>query len=1002
MITVQAWADAIAALSGGDGRIPKRVVVVPREAVAHHLRRELVSTGRAHALVGTRFVRAIDLALERLAAAGRHVHGGEDELRAHRIEALLSSGALDDRLGPLATSRRRVTPGWGRALARTIFDLEHAACTPETLADHESPIVRDIATIWRAALDAADSPTQAQIFLAAAALPRIEPACLAVLGGDETEARLRFLRTLSAAHSIESPTIHGSSDLALLASYLFADPSVLRDPARRKNAEPDGTVEIEEHAGIDEELEAAADWIVRQVSAGVALEELGVFVAGPAATAARVVPLLVDRLTRLPWPATVTNPVVALGGISLRTAPHARSLAIVRALRAHLPVALVADLIPSLRAIDGPLSAAAASDVAYHLGTPGGDAARPRDALQWAERAIARDIELAAELAAERAHSTGADEAGGRRSAQLERRLARLATIRPALIALTDVARDHLAAASLSTLAPAITTFLAAWLDDPGEIPTLLTAALEPLARDRQLGALTGDAALSVIEDALVSLRASRGRAGDPGVHVGPLSAAAHLSFRAVRVIGLCEGALPGPPDEDPLLPDAQREPLGLPIAADRARRERAAFHLLVRDTRDAMALSAPRVALDRGARAVSSVIIDAEAALGRGGELAAAHTASRAFRHERPLSESAWQDLVAADGRLAPPWWHGAPETDLARLAGLANSPDDGVLGVSADALPLAGLTANRHISASRLRTLLSCPRRFLYESVLGWHEPDDPPPARVLEPRVFGDLVHRAAEDFFTAHGASFSSREGPLLGWQELARAYADRRLDEHLRAAPLVGAATRDEERRRVHREIDQLLEIDWHGGMPRRFVGVERSFGEPAPLPLPIGDGVTMWVRGYVDRLDVEDGTTLVRDLKTGRPHPRLGRETNPDPVLDVQIGLYGLVAEALAAEWNVPPRASVAYVYTGYPDRAERAFRNDFPLLATRTREWLRVAHDLLAARAFPHSPRAGDCDFCPFRAVCGEDAASPRATPPPAPPGSALAAFFAMKAVER
>jgi RecB family exonuclease len=165
-----------------------------------------------------------------------------------------------------------------------------------------------------------------------------------------------------------------------------------------------------------------------------------------------------------------------------------------------------------------------------------------------------------------------------------------------------------------------------------------------------------------------------------------------------------------------------------------------------------------------------------------------------------------------------------------------------------------------------------------------------------------------------------------------------------------------------------------VEQDWAAGRPRRFVAAERPFGQPEPVRLDAG-AAALFVRGQIDRIDVEGALTLVRDIKTGRAHPRIGRAADPDPVRDVQIAVYGLVARELAARWGVPPRVAAAYVYVGR-GAEERSWRDDFDsALAPAAREWLAVAAGLLAERRFPRTPNADDCAYCRFRPVCGDDA---------------------------
>jgi hypothetical protein len=145
---------------------------------------------------------------------------------------------------------------------------------------------------------------------------------------------------------------------------------------------------------------------------------------------------------------------------------------------------------------------------------------------------------------------------------------------------------------------------------------------------------------------------------------------------------------------------------------------------------------------------------------------------------------------------------------------------------------------------------------------------------------------------------------------------------------------------------------------------------------------------------------VEGGRTLVRDLKTGRAHPRVGKEAEPEPTRDVQIAVYGLVTRQLAQEWGVPARIGAAYAYVGR-GAEERNFRDDFDhVLVPAAQEWLSVGASLLNARLFPRTAQPKDCEYCAFRPVCG-DGVYDRARRLLAEGDEVLARFLAMKGVQ-
>ena len=1026
------WASAVAALPSA-GPLPVRTVLVPTERHAHALRRALLRTGKGAVLGGTRFVGPASLAREILREAGLEFVPGEESLRPARLLALFEENLP---LEYFQLDLLRSTPGWPEAFAGAISDLEGAGLEPKDLPD-TAPQCRDVRLLW-SRLEAAAGPSwsaarvyrEAAALLAGGARPATGPV-LAAVTGRESVVQARFLRTLPgatialfatrpprdrhlarvealfgpearAALAAAPPPPSGKAERDLLARYLFAPPEVLADPKRPRSQGPDGTVSLEEHAGVESEIEAAAEWVAREVlEHRTPLEEVAVLVPAHDPLA----PMVASRIARLPWKGG-PFPVHVAGGIPLAaTAGGARALALVRALRSSLPAELVAEILPALRAPVGDrehLTASEALGIAWGVGTVGGNAARPAGALDWTGFARRREAQLAAEVASLDA------EAEKREGWRLRPQLEALRAALPALAALAELARPVVEERTLAEIATALLDFMERWLLLPGPgaaVRALLAAEVEGVGAVAE--AVRGRDALGVVEDRLLSLRLPTVRFGEPAVYVGTIGAAAGLEFQAVRILGLCEGAIPSVAREDPVLPDRLRAVAGplVPLSGDRVLGQLHAFGLAVAAARDRIALSVPHGDLERSDREVSSLVVEVAAALGRPDKewkvipdlksiartsFDPARAAAARARTEWPVTELSWQDHAATKGEVPPAWAERGP-VELGRVleqrdrGGLGAA--DGILGPAGPFPVFPGQAPDRPISASALETLVSCPLRFLRQRVLHWDEPAGAATVRELDPLTYGGLFHAVAERFYSEHGPDFVARKGTFKKWRDELFAIAAEAFDSLLASRPLVGRGVEEKERQRLFRDLETFLDYDWK--LPiSRFVGVEMPFDG---LALDVG-GTKLHVRGYVDRIDVEGDHALVRDLKTGADHPRHGDEKDPTPARDIQLGLYGLVAKRKADEWGIPRRLQAAYAYAKSGE--ERAFRDDHAALETATQEWLGVAKGLLDEHSFPPTPVADDCTFCPFLPVCdGQE----RAAEAPDTEG-AVASFLEMK----
>jgi RecB family exonuclease len=144
----------------------------------------------------------------------------------------------------------------------------------------------------------------------------------------------------------------------------------------------------------------------------------------------------------------------------------------------------------------------------------------------------------------------------------------------------------------------------------------------------------------------------------------------------------------------------------------------------------------------------------------------------------------------------------------------------------------------------------------------MLGFEEPASPPPQREIGPPAYGQLFHAVASEFYNRNGESFCTREHTLADWLSRVEEIADHAFQAFLKEYPLVGEAVRAQQRERLRRDVRELIEYDWETSQGRDFLFAERIFGRPVPVELLLGEH-SLFVRGRIDRIDVEGPRTLV-------------------------------------------------------------------------------------------------------------------------------------------
>lgn len=1035
--------DAMDALHGGP--LPGGAVIIPHSGLRHALRR---AAGKdvAKRLAGWRLMTPLHAALMVLKESGVHIEPGLERILPFSLQSLFASGELSQGLEYFQADQLRTGPGFAAAFADTIKSLAKAGFGPADLRDVKidgtaRSRARDIATIWgklpRPA-DRWDTPTI--LFRAAeiltkqpdlwtvtgptcvlftrpspsevrflSALPRLEPLVLSLrpLRAEYTDSIRELGRALGDPGLEDrigenATPITSDREIDRLRALVFESPDVQSKtpPAAKKN---DGSVQFELYSGVEEELDAALNWVAREVfEFKTPLEEIAILVPDPDP----FLGMLLERLSGLPWKSAEPLVYVPEGVPSTVKASACRLKSFLEALLNSLSGKSLLKLLPALvlaRRSDtdqtARLSRARAGQILFSCGAIGGTPGDPTRGLEWSARLKKSHETCTAEIAARSKEID--DDPDSRRYVRGLLDLTRLKDgieqILPAVISLTnEVYAQVLKKASLKDIWTCVKKFAEDHLrvsQDESAILEQMDEFLAPLLSLAGSKHITGTDAVRALQDVLLQTRIPIGRFGEPRIFLGTLASAEGLRFKAVRIVGLCEGSIPRNPREDAVLPDVDRRTLrkatGAMVdrAADLVLESIHSFVLAVRSAQDRLALSVPRESIDGTAREPAGAILEAATALSRNGLVTSIDALHRDYFEPGVSHLSSFRDRIMltprgvaarvarskpASTRIVPANWFAPPSLDVRKFRDLHQDHARGLvvrLDPSFNGIP--GLTNKRPISASRLQRLLTCPQRFVFQDILHWDEPFEPPSIDEIDSLPYGTLLHSAMQAFYERHGKEFSLRK--QADWLGIASEIATESFERFLDQYPLSGQAVISHEKARLVRDVRTLVSFAMTRP-PEDFVAAEWPFGETTGIALKIAETV-LHVRGYVDRLDRSSKGILIWDYKSGKLDHQNKKKF--DVGNDIQLGVYLHVLDHASKEQGWPQVGMVTYLSP--QDRGLRqrgAMEDDIEEFRTLSGEWLVMAADLLQSRAFPHAVDKDACEFCPFaNTVCDEDA---------------------------
>lgn len=469
----------------------------------------------------------------------------------------------------------------------------------------------------------------------------------------------------------------------------------------------------------------------------------------------------------------------------------------------------------------------------------------------------------------------------------------------------------------------------------------------------------------------------SGGGVGD-GVFVAPFDRAGGLRFHTTVLVGLADALVPGRAVEDALLSEDLRsldDSGTLPTRLARQERlERCVGVALATGTDRRVVLhpgADPRTGRAHVPSRLLAALVTPSVAARRVESLTASLSGEgpALSRTERVLRElRAWEAAglavdhsppVLLDERLAR-----GLETVAAR-GGPAFSRFDGWVGAGR----VTPFDPARPLSATRLETYAECPRKFLFERVLGIRARVLPEDLWRIEARDRGSLVHAVLEHYLDERiaGAPRSLERLLAIAEDHLDRATAGGMVGKALLWRLDRAAITRD-----LHMffaEEGDLLPL-----------AAELAFGDTddavAAVRVELSDGRSVQFRGRADRVDrAPGGELVVSDYKTGRQSgiARLGG----DPLAGgrrLQLPLYAMAARQAfehvgpirSRYWMVSAEREAALYELELTEAVERHFGDVVGRIA--------AGIDAGCFPAIPGPPRENGfegCMWCDFDRVC-------------------------------
>ncbi|MCR2804851.1 PD-(D/E)XK nuclease family protein [Paenibacillus soyae] len=312
--------------------------------------------------------------------------------------------------------------------------------------------------------------------------------------------------------------------------------------------------------------------------------------------------------------------------------------------------------------------------------------------------------------------------------------------------------------------------------------------------------------------------------------------------------------------------------------------------------------------------------------------------------------------------------------EAMSARSGELA-SPFDGIVETKLHRMKLGG-DAGPAVSASMLERYGRCPLRFFFQYQLGV-EPEEEAVfdrTRWLDASRRGSLLHGIFHRYLNGIIAGDTGKAGTSS--LEVLFKIAEDEVRRYAEEVPAPSEPVFRKERAGILGDV--RIFFDNERTRSTRPVLTELRLHGSSPLNVVLGDGWTLPIKGFVDRVDeVAPHRYKIYDYKTGSPGRYGGGACFSGGAL-LQLPLYGLAVEQWMKETGYDPDAEV--VESSYLFPTEKGMGEEVSRPQNRRAELAELLHAATSAireGVFPPTSDAKQCDRCEYSPACGQQAKS-------------------------